>query len=240
MDTFVDLSWYYARFTAPTPRHRPTRTRSTTGWRSTEHRRIEHAILHLLYSRFFYRAMGATGHAGRTNLREPFAALFTQGMVVHETYMRGGTDQRPEWLLPTEIRFEGEGGARKAIEIASGKPAVIGSVEKMSKSKKNLVDPDDIIGHYGADCARWFMLSDSPPDRDVQWTESGVEGAGRMVQRFWRLTDEAAGRIAPRGTAKPAELANRDRAAPGGAQSARCRQSQYRGAALQRGGGPDL
>jgi len=127
-------------------------------------------------------------------------------MVVHETYMRTGTESRPEWLLPTEVRLEGEGGARKAVEIATGQPAVIGSVEKMSKSKKNLVDPDDIIGHYGADCARWFMLSDSPPERDVQWTEAGVEGAGRLVQRIWRLTDDATGRMAGRGTAQPATL----------------------------------
>ena len=207
MDTFVDSSWYFARFTAPDATT-PTDKDALDYWMAVDQYigGIEHAILHLLYSRFFYRAMGATGHAGRTNLREPFEALFTQGMVVHETYMRGGTDQRPEWLLPTEVRFEGEGGARRAIEIATGKPAVIGSVEKMSKSKKNLVDPDDIIGHYGADCARWFMLSDSPPERDVQWTESGVEGAGRMVQRIWRLTDEGAARMAPLGTAQPAKL----------------------------------
>jgi leucyl-tRNA synthetase len=146
---------------------------------------IEHAILHLLYSRFFTRAMKATGHAG---IDEPFAGLFTQGMVVHETY------RRPDgsWAAPNEIKIEGADDARRATLIATGEPIEIGPIEKMSKSKRNTVDPDDIISSYGADTARWFMLSDSPPERDVNWTEKGVQGAWRFTQRLWRLVGEAA------------------------------------------------
>ena len=201
MDTFVDSSWYFARFTAPQATT-PVDQAAADYWLPVDQYigGIEHAILHLLYSRFFTRAMGATGNLN-PKLKEPFAALFTQGMVVHETYRSA----EGQWLLPTEVRFEGEGDARRATEVTTGKPAVIGSIEKMSKSKKNLVDPDDIIQHYGADCARWFMLSDSPPERDVIWTEAGVAGAGRFIQRIWRLMAEiefkAAAKDAPRPTA---------------------------------------
>ena len=162
MDTFVDSSWYYARFTAPDARS-PIDKKAAEHWLPVDQYigGIEHAILHLLYSRFFYRAMADTGHVQK-NLREPFAALFTQGMVTHETYAREGTDP-PQWLLPSEVSIQGEGAGRQARERATGKPVVIGDIVKMSKSKKNLVDPDDIIAHWGADCARWFMLSDSPP-----------------------------------------------------------------------------
>ncbi|MGE0856820.1 MAG: class I tRNA ligase family protein, partial [Hyphomicrobiaceae bacterium] len=156
-----------------------------------------------LYSRFFFRAISDSGH-GAKNLREPFAALFTLGMVTHETYKSGAG----AWLLPSEVRFEGDGADRRAIEIASGKPAVIGSIEKMSKSKKNLVDPDEIIQHYGADCARWFMLSDSPPERDVIWTEEGIAAAGRFIQRLWRVVNEAVEKAAPKGTPLPAALSD--------------------------------
>ncbi|MBI1385970.1 MAG: leucine--tRNA ligase [Rhizobiales bacterium] len=189
MDTFVDSSWYYARFTAPDAQT-PVDDEAAAYWLPVDQYigGIEHAILHLLYSRFFFRAMGETGHAPK-ELREPFAALFTQGMVVHETYRRAGLEP-PQWLLPSDVEISGEGPDRTAIEKATGKPAVIGSIEKMSKSKKNLVDPDEIIGHFGADCARWFMLSDSPPERDVIWTEAGVQGASRFIQRIWRLLDE--------------------------------------------------
>jgi leucyl-tRNA synthetase len=207
MDTFVDSSWYFARFTAPDAKS-PIDKTALDYWMPVDQYigGIEHAILHLLYSRFYYRAMGAAGHGGSANLKEPFAALFTQGMVVHETYKRAGT-ANPEWLLPTEVKIEGEGDQRRATEIATGKPAVIGSIEKMSKSKKNLVDPDDIIASYGADAARWFMLSDSPPDRDVIWTEDGVRGVSKFIQRLWRLTEEIAdGKGAKAGTAKPAEV----------------------------------
>jgi leucyl-tRNA synthetase len=199
MDTFVDSSWYFVRFTAPHA-DKPVDAAAANYWLPVDQYigGIEHAILHLLYSRFFYRAISDAGH-GSKNLREPFAALFTQGMVTHETYKSdAGT-----WLLPSEIRFEGEGAARRAVEVATGKPAVIGSIEKMSKSKKNLVDPDDIIESWGADCARWFMLSDSPPERDVVWTEAGIQGAGRFIQRAWRVVDDLADKAAPAGTAQP-------------------------------------
>src|SRR5690606_31088868 len=152
MDTFVDSSWYFARFCSPRA-NVPVDLEAAKYWLPVDQYigGIEHAILHLLYSRFFARAMLATGHL---NVKEPFAGLFTQGMVTHETYSKNG-----KWLLPTEVRIEGEGDQRRAYEIATGEPVEIGSIEKMSKSKKNLVDPDDIISTYGADCARWFMLS---------------------------------------------------------------------------------
>ncbi len=199
MDTFVDSSWYFARFTAPDATT-PVDSQAANYWLPVDQYigGIEHAILHLLYSRFFWRAMGAAGAAPAT-VREPFAALFTQGMVTHETYK----SDTGSWLLPTEVALEGDGETRRATEIATGKPAVIGSIEKMSKSKKNLVDPDDIIQHWGADCARWFMLSDSPPERDVIWTEAGVQGAGRFIQRIWRLVHDVAERAPAPGTPAP-------------------------------------
>ena len=199
MDTFVDSSWYFARFTDPWREDAPTDRAAVDGWLPVDQYigGIEHAILHLLYSRFFTRAMKATGHAG---LDEPFAGLFTQGMVVHETYRAAdGT-----WVSPAEIRIEAEGADRKATLLSTGAPVEIGSIEKMSKSKRNTVDPDDIIGTFGADTARWFMLSDSPPERDVIWTEEGVQGASRFVQRLWRLTGEISRIAAPVGSAPPA------------------------------------
>ncbi|WP_428426772.1 leucine--tRNA ligase [Pararhizobium sp.] len=188
MDTFVDSSWYFARFTAPWEKT-PTNPAAVDHWLPVDQYigGIEHAILHLLYSRFFTRAMKATGHAG---LDEPFKGLFTQGMVVHETYSRGQGAQR-EWVTPAEIIIVETDGKRQASLIETGEPITIGSIEKMSKSKKNVVDPDDIIASYGADTARFFVLSDSPPDRDVIWSEAGVEGAHRFVQRLWRLISEA-------------------------------------------------
>ncbi|MCU0790955.1 MAG: leucine--tRNA ligase [Nitratireductor sp.] len=186
MDTFVDSSWYYARFTAPDA-PTPTVPEIVDRWLPVDQYigGIEHAILHLLYSRFFARAMRRTGHGG---VDEPFRGLFTQGMVVHETYR--GSDGK--WLSPAEIRVEEGETGRKAFLISDGSQVEIGGIEKMSKSKRNTVDPDDIIASYGADTARWFMLSDSPPDRDVIWTEAGVEGAHRFVQRIWRLANEVA------------------------------------------------
>jgi leucyl-tRNA synthetase len=154
---------------------------------------IEHAILHLLYSRFFTRGMKKCGYV---NMDEPFAGLFTQGMVVHETYATA--DGR--YLSPTEVTVPlyVEGNSERVfIEKATGANYPIGPIEKMSKSKKNTVDPDDIIAAYGADTARWFMLSDSPPERDVIWTEEGVQGAWRFVQRLWRLVGEIADIDAP-------------------------------------------
>ncbi|MDJ0930521.1 leucine--tRNA ligase [Breoghania sp.] len=196
MDTFVDSSWYFARFTAPhadTPTNKP----AADGWLPVDQYigGIEHAILHLLYSRFFSRAMKVTGHM---DIEEPFKGMFTQGMVTHETYKASdGT-----WLNPAEISIEGEGGARHAVRLSDGSEVTIGSIEKMSKSKKNTVDPTDILGVYGADTARWFMLSDSPPERDVIWTEEGVQGAHRFVQRVWRLVGDIAERI-PADIARP-------------------------------------
>src|SRR5438105_869029 len=187
MDTFVDSSWYFARFTDPWIASAPTDRAAVDAWLPVDQYigGIEHAILHLLYSRFFTRAMKATGHAG---LDEPFAGLFTQGMVVHETYRRANG----EFVLPAEVTIETKGEERSARLTAGGEAIEIGAIEKMSKSKRNTVDPDDIIGTYGADTARWFMLSDSPPDRDVIWTEEGVQGAWRFVQRLWRLVGDAA------------------------------------------------
>ncbi len=185
MDTFVDSSWYFARFTTPHADD-PTVPAIANNWLPVDQYigGIEHAILHLLYSRFFSRAMKHTGHL---DIDEPFKGLFTQGMVVHETYHDGSG-----WITPAEVKIEDNDGARIAIHLESGNQVEIGSIEKMSKSKKNVVDPDDIIASYGADTARWFMLSDSPPERDVIWTEAGVEGAHRFVQRVWRLILSAA------------------------------------------------
>tara|TARA_R110002050_G_scaffold82286_4_gene176185 strand:+ start:56103 stop:58715 length:2613 start_codon:yes stop_codon:yes gene_type:complete len=192
MDTFVDSSWYFARFTAP--RHdTPTDPAVASAWLPVDQYigGIEHAILHLLYSRFFTRAMRQTGHV---DLKEPFRGLFTQGMVVHETY-RADNGGKGEWVAPADVVIEEIDGERKARHATTGEALAIGSIEKMSKSKKNVVDPDDIIDSYGADTARFFMLSDSPPERDVIWTEAGVEGAHRFVQRIWRLLGEAAGNL---------------------------------------------
>ncbi|HEY5166395.1 MAG TPA: leucine--tRNA ligase [Pseudolabrys sp.] len=199
MDTFVDSSWYFARFTNPWITTAPTDRKHVDEWLPVDQYigGIEHAILHLLYSRFFTRAMHKTGHIG---MDEPFAGLFTQGMVVHETYRKANG----EWVVPAEVKIETVGEARRATLAATGEPIEIGSIEKMSKSKKNTVDPDDIIAAYGADTARWFMLSDSPPDRDVIWTEDGVQGAWRFVQRLWRLVGEISGIAAP--AARPAQF----------------------------------
>jgi leucyl-tRNA synthetase len=184
MDTFVDSSWYYTRFTAPHA-ETPTVPAIANRWLPVDQYigGVEHAILHLLYSRYFTRAMKATGHVG---LDEPFKGLFTQGMVTHETYK----STAGEWVQPTDIVIETSGDARSAKHIKTGEAIAIGSIEKMSKSKKNVVDPDEIVATYGADTARWFMLSDSPPERDVQWTEAGVEGASRFQQRVWRLVGD--------------------------------------------------
>jgi leucyl-tRNA synthetase len=198
MDTFVDSSWYFARFTDPWIATAPTDRKAVDAWLPVDQYigGIEHAILHLLYSRFFARAMKATGHAG---IDEPFAGLFTQGMVVHETYRTADG----AWAAPAEVKIEQVGEARQASLIATGAPVEIGAIEKMSKSKRNTVDPDDIIGSFGADTARWFMLSDSPPERDVIWTEEGVQGAWRFLQRLWRLVNDAAAIAAAAPKARP-------------------------------------
>jgi leucyl-tRNA synthetase len=201
MDTFVDSSWYFARFTDPWITTAPTDRAQVDKWLPVDQYigGIEHAILHLLYSRFFARAMKKTGHGG---VDEPFAGLFTQGMVVHETYAK----KNGEWVTPAEVKLEDDGGERRATLIATGEPIEIGGIEKMSKSKKNTVDPDDIMASYGADVARWFMLSDSPPERDVEWTERGVQGAWRFTNRLWRMVGEAAELAKAAPAARPAEF----------------------------------
>jgi leucyl-tRNA synthetase len=202
MDTFVDSSWYFLRFTDPANTAAPTSAEAVKRWMPVDQYigGVEHAILHLLYARFFTRAMAATGHA--PDVSEPFAGLFTQGMVVHETYR--APDE--SWVSPTELRFSQGPEGREAFRLSDGAPVAIGGIEKMSKSKRNTVDPDEIIGTYGADTARWFMLSDSPPERDVIWTEDGVQGASKFVQRLWRLVGELARVAAPLGAAPPSSF----------------------------------
>ncbi|HVV41892.1 MAG TPA: leucine--tRNA ligase [Nitrobacter sp.] len=199
MDTFVDSSWYFARFTDPWNDTAPTTPAVVNRMMPVDQYigGVEHAILHLLYSRFFTRAMKATGHIA---MDEPFKGMFTQGMVVHETYRKadGG------YASPAEINIAVDGSSRRATLIDGGAEVTIGSIEKMSKSKRNTVDPDDIIGTYGADTARWFMLSDSPPDRDVIWSEEGVKGASRFMQRLWRLVNDSAAVAKSAPAARPA------------------------------------
>ncbi|WP_411291602.1 leucine--tRNA ligase, partial [Sphingorhabdus sp.] len=183
LDTFVDSSWYFIRF-ASQPVDKPFDRAVAEKWLPVDQYigGVEHAILHLLYARFWTRALS---HIGMIDVQEPFASLFTQGMVTHQTYQ----DANGTWLTPDQVRRDGD----KWTIIDSGAPAVAGRIEKMSKSKKNVVDPDDIVDQYGADAVRWFMLSDSPPERDLEWSEAGIEGCWRFVQRLWRLTAQVSG-----------------------------------------------
>ena len=183
LDTFVDSSWYFIRF-ASQPHDKPFDRAVAEKWLPVDQYigGVEHAILHLLYARFWTRALN---HIGLIDVKEPFASLFTQGMVTHQTYQ----DAKGSWLSPEQVRREGD----VWTIIDSGAPAVAGRIEKMSKSKKNVVDPDDIVDQYGADAVRWFMLSDSPPERDLEWSEAGIEGCWRFVQRLWRLTSQVSG-----------------------------------------------
>ena len=186
LDTFADSSWYFIRF-ASQPKDRPFDRETVEKWLPVGQYigGVEHAILHLLYARFWTRALQ---HMGQLGFAEPFTGLFTQGMVTHETYSREqGEGLPPVYFAPGEINRTSDG----ATLIADNAPVEVGRVIKMSKSKKNVVDPDDIIAQYGADAVRWFMLSDSPPERDLPWTESGIEGSWRFVNRVWRLFGEA-------------------------------------------------
>ncbi len=195
-DTFVDSSWYYARFCSPRAAEPVTRG-AVDGWLPVDQYigGIEHAILHLLYSRFFSRAMKEAGHL---SVEEPFAGLFTQGMVQHESYK--GADGR--WLYPEEVDFAVTADGTRSATVKGGtEPVTIGRVEAMSKSKRNTVDPGAIIAKYGADTARWFILSDNPPERDMEWTESGVAGAYRFTQRVFRIVEAALPSLPPAGSA---------------------------------------
>jgi leucyl-tRNA synthetase len=183
LDTFVDSSWYFIRF-ASQPADRPFDRAEAEKWLPVAQYigGVEHAILHLLYARFWTRALERLGKIG---VSEPFKGLFTQGMVTHETYRAGDGS----WLSPDEVKRDGDDW----VHIESGAPVTPGRVEKMSKSKRNTVDPEPILAKYGADAVRWFMLSDSPPERDLEWSEGGIEGASRFVQRVWRLASNTGG-----------------------------------------------
>jgi leucyl-tRNA synthetase len=182
LDTFVDSSWYFIRF-ASQPPDKPFDRAEAAKWLPVGQYigGVEHAILHLLYARFWTRALQ---RLGEIDISEPFTGLFTQGMVTHRTYRAGDGS----WLSPDEVRHNGDDWVR----IEDGAPVVTGRVEKMSKSRRNTVDPAPILAEYGADAVRWFMLSDSPPDRDLEWSEAGIEGASRFVQRVWRLVGSTA------------------------------------------------
>ncbi len=197
LDTFADSSWYFARFCDPHA-DAPVNKAAADYWLPVDQYigGIEHAILHLLYARFFTRAMNRLGLIG---IQEPFAGMFTQGMVCHETYR-----DADGWITPDEVVKEGG----KAYRKDNHAPVEIGSSEKMSKSKKNVIAPEAIISDFGADTIRWFMLSDTPPERDIEWTDAGAEGCWRFVQRVWRLVSEAEGLPAPGTKAAPADDAS--------------------------------
>jgi len=194
LDTFADSSWYFIRF-CDSHAKTPVNKDAADYWLPVDQYigGIEHAILHLLYARFFTRAMN---RLGLVSIEEPFAGLFTQGMVCHETYR-----DQSGWLSPDEVVKEGVRAFRKDNHM----PVEIGSSEKMSKSKRNVIAPEAIIADYGADTIRWFMLSDTPPERDIEWTDAGAEGCWRFVQRIWRLVSEAEGLPAPGTQAAPSD-----------------------------------
>jgi leucyl-tRNA synthetase len=196
-DTFFESSWYFLRFCSARAATAFDRA-AAQYWMPVDQYigGVEHAVLHLLYSRFFTRALRQCGYI---DLDEPFAGLFTQGMVLHQTYQNSAE----EWLFPDEVQ-EAEGGR---LVDAEGRPVTIGRLEKMSKSKKNVVDLDAIVDTYGADTARLYLLSDSPPERDLEWTAAGIDGTWRYVNRLWRLASEPEVALPPPGAAMPADLA---------------------------------
>ncbi|MGE5503327.1 MAG: leucine--tRNA ligase [Actinomycetota bacterium] len=193
-DTFFESSWYFARFTSPTTTDKGFDRAAADYWLPVDQYigGIEHAVLHLLYSRFFTRALKDCGYLG---VAEPFAGLLTQGMICHETYKSAAG----QWLYPQEVVKDGD----KVVVAATGEPAVLGRSEKMSKSRKNVVDPAHIIDTYGADTARLFMLSDSPPERDLDWTEAGIDGAWRYVNRLWRMAAQPPAALPDAGAPMP-------------------------------------
>ena len=196
-DTFVESSWYFLRFCSPRAEV-PFERAAVERWMPVDQYigGVEHAVLHLLYSRFFTRALKRCGYLA---IEEPFAGLFTQGMVCHKTFRDAGG----EWLQPDQVA-EDEQGVWRALD--DGRSVTVGRSEKMSKSRRNTIDPSATIEAYGADTARLFMLSDSPPERDLEWTEAGIDGAWRYLNRLWRLFEDRWGALAPAGTAPPARL----------------------------------
>jgi leucyl-tRNA synthetase len=196
LDTFFESSWYFLRFCSARASRAFTRG-AVDYWMPVDQYigGIEHAVLHLLYSRFYSRALRSCGYL---DLDEPFAGLFTQGMVCHQTYQ----DENGDWLFPEEVETDREG---RPVD-AAGRPVVAGRHEKMSKSKKNVVGLDAIVDTYGADTARLYLLSDSPPERDLEWTETGIEGIWRYVNRLWRMVSEPPLALPPPGTPIPSDL----------------------------------
>ena len=197
-DTFFESSWYQFRYCDPHNKERGFSQDKAAYWMPVDQYigGIEHAILHLLYARFFTKALGRCGYF-KNDIREPFTALFTQGMVTHETYK----DAQGKWLPPTEVTLTGaEGGA---FRTSDGSPVTVGRIEKMSKSKKNVIDPSPIFDNYGVDAARLFIMSDSPPERDLEWTESGIEGAWKFVGRLYRMIAQPATALALPGMPEP-------------------------------------
>jgi len=195
-DTFFESSWYQFRYCDPHNEKLPVAKDKAKYWMPVEQYigGVEHAVLHLLYARFFTKAMRDCGYV---DCDEPFTGLFTQGMVTHATYK----DKHGNWLLPSEVTVEGDKAKDK-----NGNDVTVGRIEKMSKSKKNVVDPEDIMEAYGADAARLFILSDSPPERDLEWTEGGIEGAWRYVNKLHRLVDDVHGSLPSPGEKAPGDL----------------------------------
>ena len=191
LDTFVDSSWYFLRFCSPDVKDKPFDNKKVNEWMPVDQYigGIEHAILHLLYSRFF--TLGISNFNKDLNFKEPFKNLFTQGMVCHETYK----DKDGNWYSPDEVEKIND---KEAMIIGSNKKVAIGPAEAMSKSKKNTIDPEKMINKFGADAVRLFILSDSPPDRDIQWSEQGIEGSYKFLQRVWNLNIQILNRQKPK------------------------------------------